>query len=217
MTDKKYILFDLDGSLTDPFEGITKSFLYALDFYGIKEKQENLKKIIGPPLKNSFMEYYGFNEVDADKAVAKYRERFSTKGIFENYLYDGIDDMLKALKANGNVIILATSKPIEFAEQILEHFGIKQYFDFFAGSNLKGERGTKTEVIRYALEIAGVKDLSQAVMVGDRHHDIDGAKEVGIESVGVLFGYGGREELKKAGADVIAETVSELEKILINK
>ncbi len=215
MTDKKYILFDLDGTLTDPFEGITKSFLYALKSFGIEENQSNLKKIIGPPIKDAFIEYYGFDEEKASEAVLKYRERFSKTGIFENFLYDGIDDMLKALKSSGRVLILATSKPIEFADKILEHFKIKQYFDYLAGSSFSGERGTKTEVIRYAIEISGINDLSEAVMIGDRHHDIDGAKAVGIESVGVLYGYGELEELEKAGADAIAQTVEGLKKLLL--
>ena len=211
----KYILFDLDGTLTNPFEGITKSVQYALASFGIEEKQENLKKFIGPPLKYAFMEYYNFSEDKAVEAVKKYRERFSVKGLYENDLYDGIPKLLGRLKENGKTIILATSKPIEFAEKIIEHFNLTQYFDFLTGSTLKGERDTKGEVIEYALSQMKITDLSQAVMIGDREHDIIGAKENGIESIGILYGFGDREEFETAGADYICETVEDIGKLLI--
>lgn len=215
MIKKKYLLFDLDGTLTDPYEGITKSFVYALKCSGIDATQESLRKVIGPPLTYSFKTFFDFNDEQTKVAISKYRERFSEKGLFENTVYDGISELLKKLKENGKVIALATSKPIEFSEQIIEHFGLSEYFTFMAGSTLKGERDTKAEVIEYALKELGVKDKSEAVMIGDRMHDIIGAKESGIECICVLYGYGDREEFEKYGADYIVDTISDLEKLLI--
>lgn len=215
MIDKKYILFDLDGTLTNPYEGITKSVQHALSHFGIEEKQENLKMFIGPPLAYSFSTFYGFDKEKTKEAIRKYRERFSVKGIHENEIIEGIPQLLKELKDNGKHLILATSKPIEFASQIVENFELSQYFVLLAGSTFSGERNTKAKVIAYALEKAGVKDLSQAIMIGDREHDIIGAKENGIESIGVLFGFGSWEEFKKAGAEYICETVDDLKKLLL--
>ncbi|NLA86876.1 MAG: HAD family hydrolase [Clostridiales bacterium] len=209
------ILFDLDGTLTDPGIGITNSVMYALQKYGITvNDRSELYKFIGPPLWESFERYYGFSEAEAKKAVAYYREHFSVTGMFENTVYDGIDATLAALEDAGKTLLVATSKPEVFAEQILQHFDLAKYFDFIGGSELDGSRVNKNDVIRYTLEMSGVTDLSTAVMVGDREHDILGAKKVGITSVGVLFGYGSREELEAAGADFIAETVNDLHRIL---
>lgn len=215
MINKEYILFDLDGTITDPFEGITKSFSYALSKFGINESLESLKKVIGPPLTYSFREYFNFNEEDTAQAILYYRERFSTKGIYENILYDGIKELFEKLVASGKKLVLATSKPIEFSEIIMEHFGLTQYFSFMAGSSLKGERDTKAEVIAYALESLDIKDKSQAVMVGDRMHDIVGAKENGIECIAVLYGYGSREEFEEYGADYICDSIESLGELFI--
>jgi phosphoglycolate phosphatase len=210
------ILFDLDGTLTDPGIGITNSVMVALKKYGITvNDRSELYKFIGPPLWESFERYYGFSEAEAKKAVAYYREYFSVTGMFENTVYDGIDAMLAALENSGKTLIVATSKPEVFAEQILEHFDLAKYFTFIGGSELDGSRVKKDEVIRYALEMGGVTDLKSAVMVGDREHDILGAKKVGIASVGVLFGYGSRREFENAGADFTAETVEDLHKLLL--
>lgn len=204
-------LFDLDGTLTDPKTGITKSVAHALHSFGIEtEDLDTLCKFIGPPLKESFMNYYGFTEEQGDLAVAKYREYFSVTGIFENAVYPGIPEGLAALKADGIRLIVATSKPAVYAKQILEHFGLLPYFEFVSGSELDGTRVKKSEVITYALQNAGITDLSAVVMVGDREHDIIGAREVGIDSIGVLYGYGSRKEFEQAGADFIAETVTEM-------
>lgn len=213
---KTYILFDLDGTLTDPMIGITKSVQYALRFYGIEESNLNvLCPFIGPPLKDSFMKYYHFPESQAEEAIKKYREYFSVTGIFENRVYDEIEDLLKQLKSCGKQLLVATSKPEEFAVQILEHFGLAQYFEYVCGASMDEKRVKKGDVIAYAIEMAGIEDVSLAVMVGDREHDIIGAKENGMDSIGVLFGYGSRKELKEAGADFIGESVKELTKLLI--
>lgn len=209
----KNILFDLDGTVTDPALGITNSVMYALKRYGIEvPERSELYKFIGPPLAGSFSEYYGFSEEEGHRAVEVYREYYKDKGIFENKVYDGFEDMLKALKENGASIFLATSKPRVYAKQILEHFEIDKYFDGVVGSELNGERVEKDEVIAYALEKHSIED---AVMVGDRSFDILGAKRNGLKSVGVLYGYGTKEELEAAGADFIVSSVEELKEILL--
>lgn len=211
-----YILFDLDGTLTDPAIGITNSVMYALKKYGIDvSDRSELYKFIGPPLWNSFEEYYGFSKEEAKIAVEYYREYYRDKGIYENLVYDELEDLLKILKDNSKILIVATSKPEVFAKQVLENFDIAKYFTCIAGSNLDGTRVKKGEVIRYAIESCNIIDLSKAIMVGDRKHDIMGAKEVGISSIGVLFGYGSRSELEKAGADFIVDTVADVGKILL--
>lgn len=215
---KTYILFDLDGTLTDPMVGITKSVQHALKTYGIEEPDlEKLTPFIGPPLKDSFMKYYNFPEEQAREGIDRYREYFAVKGIFENQVYDGIPQMLQKLKDTGKCLLVATSKPEQFAKQILEHFGLDGYFDFIGGASMDEVRVKKGDVIAYVLESMGIGDVSQAVMVGDREHDVLGARENGMDCVGVLFGYGGRQELERAGADKIAETVEKLTEVLLNE
>lgn len=215
MKHYKYILFDLDGTLTDPAVGITTSVAYALKKFGIEvDDISSLNHFIGPPLLDSFMEHYGFSEEKARTAIDYYRERFRVKGLYENVVYDGVENMLEAMKKSGREIILATSKPEPFAKEILRHFGLDKYFLFIAGSNFDGTRTAKAEVIEYALESVGVTDKSSAVMVGDRKHDIIGAQKTGLDSIGVLFGYGSREELEAAGATYIAVTVDEITKLI---
>lgn len=211
-----YILFDLDGTLTDPGIGITNSVMFALKKYGIQAKDRSeLYQFIGPPLVDSFKKFYGFSDDEAYQAVEFYREYFRDKGIFENRIYDGITDLLEQLRKNNKTLILATSKPWVYAKQILDHFNIAKYFTFTAGSNLDGTRTKKHEVIQYALESCSITDKSKAIMVGDREHDILGAKKVGIQSIGVLFGYGGREELESAGANYIAGSVGEIGRLVM--
>ncbi|MBQ3063058.1 MAG: HAD family hydrolase [Clostridia bacterium] len=212
--DPKYILFDLDGTLTDPKEGITKSVAYALAQYGIIEDPDNLTRFIGPPLHIAMRDWYGFGEEKAFEAVGHYRVYFSQKGIFENAVFDGVPEMLEKLKSKGKIISLCTSKPEIYARQILEHFDLIKYFDHICGATMDGTRSLKTDVVTYAVETCGITDKSEAVMVGDRHHDIEGGKANGLPTVGVLFGYGSREELTGAGADMLASTVSELYDIL---
>lgn len=211
-----YILFDLDGTLTDPGIGITNSVMHALKKYGILvDDRRELYKFIGPPLTESFEKFYGFSSNESVKAVEYYREYFIDKGIYENSVYEGIPELLSLLKESNKTIILATSKPEVFAKRILDHFDLSRYFSFVAGSNLDETRVKKDEVIQYALESCGIIDKSKAVMVGDREHDIIGAAKAGIQSVGVLYGYGDREELEKAGADYIAPTVAIIGKLLL--
>ena len=154
----KYLLFDLDGTLTDSQEGITKSVSYALINLGVKDLPEDIKKrFIGPPLKDSFKRSCGFDDETADKAIAKYRERYSTVGKFENRPYDGIPELLKELKEAGRVLVIASSKPTGFVEDILEKFEIKDYFDIISGADLNGKKSEKEDVIKYALDILGVE------------------------------------------------------------
>lgn len=206
----EYILFDLDGTITDSQEGIKNSVEYALKHFNIEVKDRaDLNKYIGPPLRQSFMEFAGLSEADSHRAMTKYREYYGPKGIFENKVYDGIPELLKKLKTEGKKIILATSKPWIYAEIILEHFDLKKYFDFVAGSELNGVRTRKADVIAYAVERYKIS-VSDAVMVGDREHDISGAKENNIKTIGVLYGFGSRQELESAGADYIAENVENI-------
>ncbi len=208
------IFFDLDGTLTDSGEGIMNSVQYALKKFGIEESdRENLRLFIGPPLIDSFMRCYGFDHEKAVKAVEYYREYFAPKGIYENRPYDGIPEMMAALKTEGKKLYLATSKPEPYATEIVRHFGLIEFLDGLYGSTMTEKRTKKEDVIAYALEQTGL-DKDEVVMVGDRNHDIIGAKANGVCSVGVLFGYGSREELTEAGADVIVETVNDLRNIL---
>ena len=212
----KTILFDLDGTLTDPKEGITKSVKYALDAFGVKDVSLNdLIKFIGPPLTDAFVEFYGFSEEEAKQLLIKYRERFAEKGIFENRLYDGIKPLLEDLKKRGKIIVLATSKPTVYAKQILEHYDIIEHFDIIIGSYLDGRRTKKGDVIQGVIDALGDNDTSKMLMVGDRKHDVEGAAEHGIDCAGVAFGYGGREELMKAGAAYIVGTVNELQALIL--
>lgn len=216
MSNYDVILFDLDGTLTNSELGITSCVSYALNHFGIQvDDLSSLRKFIGPPLIDSFMQYYDFSREQAEEAVVKYRERFSTVGLFENELYPNIDVLLDKLKQRGKLIATATSKPENFAVKILEHFGLDGYFDEICGAeyNVNGNRNSKEEVIRYALNRMGVQDLSSAVLVGDTKFDVEGAKAVGIDCVGVLYGFGDRDELK--GTVAIAESVEDLEKILL--
>ena len=218
-----YLLFDLDGTLTDPGEGITKCVQYALAAFGIDEPDlKALEPFIGPPLKDSFMEFYDFDEEKASQAVEKYRERFRDTGIFENRIYDGIPDMIRKLKGNHKKLAVASSKPTVFVEKILEHFEIRKYFDVVVGSELDGTRTEKSEVVAEALrrlygEDAG--DIEEkkrnTVMIGDRKFDVEGAKAEGIASIAVTYGYGPMDELKIARPDYIVRSVGELEKFLL--
>ncbi len=212
----KTILFDLDGTLTDPGLGITNSVIYALSKYGIDAPdREKLYDFIGAPLRDSFARYYGFSEEAAEQAVSYYREYYVPHGIYENEVYGGVEDLLKALKAGGAAILVATLKPTVFAVKVLEHFGLHAYIDFVAGSELDGTRTEKHAVIEHGFSSCPFAARASAVMVGDRLHDIRAAKQAGIGSVGVLYGYGSRNELSAEGPDLIAETVSDLSSYLL--
>lgn len=205
------ILFDLDGTLTDSCLGITNAVAYALRRCGIEEKDLNvLKKFIGPPLNASFAKYYGFSPAECNEAIGYYREYYIKTGIYENRVYDGIEELLIWLKDTGRRAIVATAKPEPAALLVMEHFKLAPYFDVIAGASMDYSRVEKSDVIRYALDRAGISDLSEVVMVGDRENDIQGARDNGLDSIGVLYGYGSREELLEAGALQIAETVEDL-------
>lgn len=200
-----WVLFDLDGTITDSAEGIINSVSYALEKYGCKvEDKESLKCFVGPPLQKQFEIYAGVSKEEGAKLVSLYREYYTTKGIFENEVYEGIMEVVKKLREMGAHTCIATSKPEVFARQIAVHFGFDSYFEFIGGSMLDGGRVRKAEVIEYVLDGCGVKDKGRVLMVGDREHDIIGSKEAGVRSVGVLYGYGSRQELEGAGADFIA-------------
>lgn len=206
-----YVLFDLDGTLTDPGLGITNSVAYALKRWGIEvEDRKTLYKFIGPPLPDSFQAYYGFSAEEAARAVEVYREYFRDKGLYENEVYPGVEAMLQELRARGKTLIVATSKPEQFAVRILQHFRLDGYFAVIAGATMDSSRSKKGDVIAYALRTAGVLDISKAIMIGDREHDVIGAKQNGLDSLGVLFGYGSREELEQAGATYIAPAVKDI-------
>jgi len=210
------ILFDLDGTLTDPGLGITSSVAHALRKAGIAPPPlEQLYPFIGPPLVDSFVKYYGMTEEEGRTAVTWFREYFRDRGIFENEVYEGIETMLSRLKAAGKTLVLATSKPEEFAKRILDHFSLAGYFDCVTGATMDERLCRKGDVIDLALTRCPPADLTRAVMVGDRLHDIEGAKQNGLSSIGVLYGYGSREELENAGADEIAATVADLEHLLL--
>lgn len=212
----QYILFDLDGTLTDSSLGITRAVSYALRHYGIEEPDmTKLLRFIGPPLPRSFMEFYDFPEAQAKEAVHVYREYYSDKGLFENKVYEGIPKLLQQLRDAGKELYVATSKPEHFSRLILEHFDLLKYFTFLGGATMDEGRNTKGSVIRYTLEENSITDLSKVLMVGDRHHDIDGAKENGIDSLGVLYGFGDRAELTEAGANYIAATPAEIAEIIL--
>lgn len=212
--EKNILLFDLDGTLTDPGEGITRSVEYALGHFGIQvADRKSLYCFIGPPLIPAFEEFYGFSREDAKKALVFYRERFSRIGLFENKVYPGIEALLSSLVSAGKTLAVATSKPEVFSLRILERFGLSGYFQVITGSELDGTRVQKDEVIETTLQRLGA-ERQNAVMIGDRKHDILGAKQTGISSVGVLYGYGDRAELTEAGADFIAEDVAALSEIL---
>ncbi|MDP4197757.1 MAG: HAD family hydrolase [Bacteroidota bacterium] len=216
MREYKIILFDLDGTLSDPKIGITKSVQYALEKLGIIENNlDKLESFIGPPLLDSFGEYYGFNEEKAQIAIDFYRERFKQKGMFENVLYPNISPFLKSLKEQQYTLIVATSKPTVFSEKILHYFNIDQYFDGIVGSNLDGTRTSKTEIIQYIVDKYKGYKLDNFIMVGDRKHDIIGANNVGIDSIGVTYGYGSFEELSQSNPTFIVDSIEEIKDIVM--
>lgn len=209
------VLFDLDGTLTDSQLGITKSVSRALAHFGIQAEPKDLVKFIGPPLSESLPEFYGFGPEQTEEGIRVFREYFESRGWQENAPYPGIAALLGDLKAAGLRLLVATSKPENQAVRILEYFQLAQYFDKICGAPVSRGDGTrKAEVIRSALRWAEITDLSAAVMVGDRRHDVAGAHEMGLSCIGVLYGYGGREELEQAGAEFIAEDMDGLRRLL---
>lgn len=209
----KYILFDLDGTLTNPKEGITKCVQYALKHFGIERECDELVSFIGPPLKEQFMAYASLSEEDGVKAVEIYRERFAPVGLFENEIYEGVTDMLDKLKKDGKILALATSKPAVFAEKIADKYGITPYLSCLVGSELDGRHTDKAEIIEIAMQKLGASS-ENTIMVGDREHDVIGAKKNNIDCIGVSYGYAAKGELENSGALKIADSPCELLKIL---
>lgn len=216
----KYILFDLDGTLTDSGLGIINSVKYALKHFNIEtESDEELRKFVGPPLRESYMNFYNFTESQADEGLKVFREYFEKHGMFENEVYKNIEAVLKELKRSGKVLLVATSKPEVYSIKILKHFNLDKYFNIIAGSDFEETRVKKADVIKYALRQLkeADKDFSKndCVMIGDREHDIIGAKENGIKAIGVLYGYGTPVELTQARAFKVVKTPKELLEILL--
>lgn len=211
LNNVKYILFDLDGTITDPYEGITKSVQYSLAKFGIEvSDRRTLLPFIGPPLKYAYMTYFGMSEEDALRAVEYYREFYPIHGIFDCRLYDGIADLLKDLSVRYK-LILATSKPQPFAEQILEKFGLTLYFYKIIGATFDEKVSEKSDVIKKILTDFNIRP-DEAIMIGDRLYDTDGAAKNNVASIGVSYGYGSREEFKSAFA--VVDSVSDLAALL---
>jgi len=210
----KYILFDLDGTLTNPKEGITKCVQHALRHFGIERECDELVEFIGPPLKEQFMKYASLSEEEGALAVSIYRERFAPIGLFENEIYEGVISMLEKLKAQGKTLVLATSKPWVFAEKIAQKYGIAPFLSELFGSELDGTNTDKALVIQNAMKAIGA-NADNTLMVGDRMHDVIGAHKNGIKCIGVTYGYGSEEELVKSGADEIVHSIEELTRLLL--
>ena len=214
MNRYEYLLFDLDGTLTDSAPGIMNCLRHALDIMGY-DMPEKPERFLGPPLYESFAEYCGMDEEQVLKAVKLFRERYSTKGLFENSVYPDVPGMLARLKSSGRHLMVATSKVDVYAERILVRFGIAEYFEFIGGAELNGTRNEKWEVIEYVLSTTGISDRSSVLMIGDRKNDIIGAHKTGLKCMGILWGYGSEEELRTAGADFIADTPQEAADMLL--
>ena len=211
-----HILFDLDGTLTDSYEGIAKSVQYSLEYYGIKEDNEdNLKRFVGPPLQKSFRDFYGFPEEKAKQAVEKYRERYNVTGVYENKVIEGVPETLKTLSDSGKKLYVATSKPLQLANIVLSHFELDKYFEYICGASLDFSFVEKSNIIEFILDKYNITDKASVLMVGDRKFDIIGAKQTGIASVGVLCGYGSKQELSDAGADYVVSNFSDILKIIL--
>ena len=213
----KKVFFDLDGTLTDSMPGITKGVQYALKRYGIQvDDLECLKPFVGPPLTDSFQEYYIFTEKDADDAVYVFREYYDVEGWKDNAPFDGVEEMLQELKDAGLQLYIATSKPEVTAKRVLEYFHLDHYFTFIGGASLDEKRVNKDDVIRYVMaeNAIGEEEKQSVIMVGDRKHDVEGAHKTGLSVVGVLYGYGSREELETVGADYLCDTPQDVVDLL---
>lgn len=214
------IIFDLDGTITEPQQGITNGFMYALSKLGIEvESRESFFKFIGPPLRETFSENYGFDDAKTEQAVKYFREYYNETGVNENLIMDGMDLAIKTLKESGCRLFVATSKPEPQAKIIISNFGLDIYFDMIAGASFDGTRDKKEDVLDYLLTSVGIKDkqaeLDKTIMVGDRMFDIIGANVFELASVGVLFGYGSEAELEKAGATYLAKSSEDLVDIIL--
>jgi len=210
-------IFDLDGTLTDPGLGITKSYRHALAPFGIHEELDDLTRFIGPPLRDVFRDVYGFSDSDTEKAVALYREYYSTNGLLENIVYPGIPELLQYLVDNQKTLAVATNKVRLYTVEILKHFELERYFTFVSADEMDGSltRNGKRDIIQTVLETIDPERSLSAAMIGDRKIDVHGACETGIHSIGVTWGYGSRQELLDAGATHLADTPDELRRLLV--
>ena len=210
----KYIFFDLDGTLTQSEFGIINSIVHALNMMGIEvEDPESIKRFIGPPLVKAFKEFYKMSDEDAKKAAAYYREYYNKGEMYNAPLYEGIEDTLKALKESGKKLYVVTSKPAVFAKKIVEHFDIMKYFEEVIGPDISNNNYSKDELISQAIKKTQGK-ARECIMVGDRFYDIEGAVANGIASIGVLYGYGTKEELEAAGATFLVTVPGTITKVL---
>lgn len=212
-----FIFFDLDGTLTDSGPGIMNGFAYAIrKIEGRASDPADLRRFVGPPLKDSFEKGLGYSPEETERAISFFREYYNGMGgRLENSVYPGIEDMLSGLKAAGKKLIIATSKGLRGTEMVLEHFGLRKYFDVLATAN-DTDRQDKPDVLRYAVSLCGLNDIRKAVMVGDRENDITAARNLEMDSIGVLYGYGDRNELTNAGATFLAASASEVENLILN-
>ena len=211
----KTAIFDLDGTITDSGPGIMNAIRYAVKKRGLPDvPEEVLRSFIGPPLKEQFRSVFGLSDEEGTIMVATYREYYGEKGIFENRVYDGVPEVFQKLQEAGVRILMATSKPEKYAKQIAEHFGFAKYFDFIGGACMDGRRTDKHDVIEYVIDSCKVC-RENTVMIGDRRHDMIGASKAGIRSIGALYGSGSRDELEKAGADMIAVTPDDISKLIL--
>lgn len=211
MKEYNYYLFDFDGTLCDTTEGIFNSIIYSLDCFGIKETDlEKLRFFVGPPLFESYKTIYNVSDEDANWLIAKYREHYKTKAAEESAIYNGIPELLKNLKENGKKIAIASSKPLLFVEEISKYHNIETFYDFVSAENFKNNHSSKKDLINACLEFFGNPPKDEVIMVGDRFYDIDGAKSVGIDSAGAVYGFGTEEELTEAGATYILNTPNDL-------
>lgn len=208
--NKDVLLFDLDGTLTDSAPGIINCIKHSRDVLNLGEPDCSYNMFVGPPLYDTYTEHFGCSHELAWKAIEVYRERYDELGWKENSVYDGAEDMLKTLKEKGKTILVATSKPEKAAKRILQYFGLDKYFDYIGGADYEGKLAIKADVINYVFNAMNVTDKSKAIMIGDRYHDVNGAKEMGIECIGVTYGYGDRAELEGAGADYVFDTAKEV-------
>ncbi len=215
LKEKKYIFFDLDGTLTDSYPAITTSFLYATSGYERSFSERELASIIGPPLKDSFMRLLGVDNFEAWELVTKYREYYNNGGLYNCKIYDGIEETLEALSNADKILVVCTSKPEEQAKRVLEHFNLARYFTFIGGDDEGCSRSPKEMVIAYCLDALNNPNLDDVVMVGDRSYDVTGALEVGVTPVGVTYGYGSKRELETSGATYIVDSAEQLKELLI--
>ena len=217
--DFQYILFDLDGTITESGPGIINSVYYALTKMGYKvEDRSTLLCFIGPPLSESFQKFFGMTEAQAAEGIRCYREYYTEKGIFENSVYEGLEESLTILKQHGKKLAVATSKPEQFAKQIIVHFGLDKYFDVICGASMDESLVAKADIMANALKELGIseEERSKVLMVGDREHDIFGAKKNQVASMGVLYGYGDRAELETAGADYFVDAAEDIAREILN-